>query len=234
MKVVLYARVSTRARIDATGDLDGQTLDPQWVELRRIAAERRWEVVEECSDVMSGGKAKRPGMDRVVELAIAGAVNAVVCVKIDRIARSMTNFCFLIRTLKEANCALIVTGQNIDTSDESPHGVLMQNILMSFAEFERGIIRSRVMAGLEAAKARGAVLGRPSAKMIRGTQAVDIVNAWRVSAGSYAELGRLLGGVSAATAWRQERRMVKAGEIAPVGAPEADSTDRGDGAIDPV
>lgn len=230
MKVVLYARVSTRARTDAAGEVDGQTLDPQWVELRRVAASRGWQVVEECSDVMSGAKAKRPGLSRVVELARSGAVQAVACVKIDRIARSMTNFCFLIRTLKEANCALVVTSQNIDTSDESPHGVLMQNILMSFAEFERGIIRSRVLAGLEAARARGAVLGRPSAKMIRGQQAVDIVRDWRVSAGSYAELGRLLGGVSAATAWRQERRMVKAGEI-----PAAvDSSDHSDDVGEPV
>src|SRR6186713_372302 len=115
MNVALYARVSTRLR---SAEAEGQSLDPQWLELRAAAVARGWTVVEECSDVMSGGKAKRPGLDRVVELAGAGAISAVVCVKIDRIARSLTNFCFLVRELDARGCALICTSQNIDTSDQ--------------------------------------------------------------------------------------------------------------------
>jgi DNA invertase Pin-like site-specific DNA recombinase len=226
MNVALYARVSTKSRPIDGSEPEGQTLDPQWIELRAEAARRGWTVVEECSDVMSGGRASRPGLDRVVALASEGRIAAVSCVKIDRIARSMSNFCVLIRQLKEANCALVVTGQNIDTSQESPHGELMMNMLMCFAQFERGIIRDRVMAGLEAAKAKGKKLGRPSAKLLRGADAVEVVRLWRTESAGYIELGRRLGGVSAATAWRAEKRMIAAGELpAKVVVPGVDLTD---------
>jgi DNA invertase Pin-like site-specific DNA recombinase len=57
--------------------------------------------------------------------------------------------------------ALIVTSQGIDTSNTNPAGKLQLNVLMAVAEFERGIIRERVNAGLKAAKLRGVKLGRP-------------------------------------------------------------------------
>ena len=59
--------------------------------------------------------------------------------------------------------AKVVSGpdQGIDTSNTNPAGKLQLNVLMAVAEFERGIIRERVNAGLKAAKLRGVKLGRP-------------------------------------------------------------------------
>ena len=57
--------------------------------------------------------------------------------------------------------ALICPSQGIDTTAGNPASQLQLNILMAIAEFERGIIRERVTAGLRAAKARGTKLGRP-------------------------------------------------------------------------
>ncbi len=62
---------------------------------------------------------------------------------------------------KNHSVALIVTSQGIDTSNTNPAGKLQLNVLMAVAEFERGIIRERVNAGLKAAKQRGVKLGRP-------------------------------------------------------------------------
>ncbi len=55
---------------------------------------------------------------------------------------------------KNHSVALIVTSQGIDTSNTNPAGKLQLNVLMAAAEFERGIIRERVNAGLKAAKAK--------------------------------------------------------------------------------
>jgi DNA invertase Pin-like site-specific DNA recombinase len=57
---------------------------------------------------------------------------------------------------------LIASSQGIDTSDDNPAGRLQLGVLMAVAEFERGIIKERVNAGLSAAKARGVQLGRPA------------------------------------------------------------------------
>jgi len=57
---------------------------------------------------------------------------------------------------------LVCIGQGIDTSSDSPAGRLQLNVLMAVAEFERGIIKERVNAGLKAARARGVRLGRPA------------------------------------------------------------------------
>ena len=58
--------------------------------------------------------------------------------------------------------ALVIPAQGIDTSASNPASQLQLNILMAVAEFEREIIRERVNSGLRAARARGAILGRPS------------------------------------------------------------------------
>jgi DNA invertase Pin-like site-specific DNA recombinase len=57
---------------------------------------------------------------------------------------------------------LVTSSQGIDTSDDNPAGRLQLGVLMAVAEFERGIIKERVNAGLAAAKARGVQLGRPA------------------------------------------------------------------------
>ncbi len=67
----------------------------------------------------------------------------------------------ILEEMNNHGVALIVTSQGIDTSNTNPAGKLQLNVLMAVAEFERGIIRERVNAGLKAAKQRGVKLGRP-------------------------------------------------------------------------
>ena len=64
--------------------------------------------------------------------------------------------------LNRRRVPLIASSQGIDTSDDNPAGRLQLGVLMAVAEFERGIIKERVNAGLAAAKARGVQLGRPA------------------------------------------------------------------------
>jgi DNA invertase Pin-like site-specific DNA recombinase len=67
----------------------------------------------------------------------------------------------ILEEMNNHGVALIVTSQGIDTSNSNPAGKLQLNVLMAVAEFERGIIRERVNAGLKAAKQRGVKMGRP-------------------------------------------------------------------------
>lgn len=203
MNIVTYLRVST----------EDQSNDSQRLELADHCSRQGWTVVAEFSDVISGGKAARPGLDAMLARCSSG-VDAVVVVKIDRLGRSLLNVTHLIERLRKMKVAVICTSQGIDTRADSPSGNMVMNILASFAEFERAIIRDRTVSGLRAAKARGVSLGRPSRVLPPEGERAGIVQAWADAGrpGGYRGLAARLGGCSVATALKMGRG---------VGAPSA-------------
>jgi DNA invertase Pin-like site-specific DNA recombinase len=92
--------------------------------------------------------------------------DAVACVKLDRLARSVSNLTTLGQELAALGVDLIVIDQQIDTT--TPAGRLLFHVLGSIAEFERDLIRERTCAGIAAARRRGARIGRPRA--LRGSE----------------------------------------------------------------
>jgi DNA invertase Pin-like site-specific DNA recombinase len=90
-----------------------------------------------------------------------GKVDCIVCYKLDRIGRSLVHLALIIDELSRLNVPLICVSQGIDTSSDNPVGRLQLGVLMAVAEFERSLIRERTKAGLVAARARGAKIGRP-------------------------------------------------------------------------
>jgi DNA invertase Pin-like site-specific DNA recombinase len=151
-RVALYFRVST----------DGQTDEPQRIELREYCARRGWEDIREFSDKMSGTKfGARAGLMALGEAVRRHQIDVVVCVKLDRLGRSLTHMAQMIGEFDTHRVALIATSQGIDTSEDNPAGRMQMHVLMAVAEFERALIKERTKAGLVAAKARGSVLGRP-------------------------------------------------------------------------
>lgn len=206
MNLALYARIST----------EGQSLEPQLTELRAAAASRGLRVAHEITDVISGSKASREGLDRLLTMVERREVDAIMAVKIDRIARSLTNFVRICALLTKHRVALIIPGQGIDTSKANPCGEMQMGILAVIAQFERSLIQERTKAGLAVAKASGKVLGRPSLLMPGPSQRPAIVAAWRAATGGrdYDKLASMLGGVSRATAWRVARSC-PAGTAAP-------------------
>lgn len=197
MNVALYTRVST----------DDQTTDPQIRELRQFCADRGHAIVAEFTDTLSGAKAARPGLDAMLAGARAHQFEAVLAVKIDRIARSLVHFSGITGELALLGVALIITSQGIDTSSTNPAARFQVNILAACAEFERDLIRDRVRAGMRAAKARGVALGHVSALMPPLAERKAIVSAWRTETGGkdYDRLAAMLGGVTRSTAWRQAK-----------------------------
>jgi DNA invertase Pin-like site-specific DNA recombinase len=151
-RAALYLRVST----------DGQTVDNQRLALEAVCEQRGWQVVQVYSDNgVSGskGRSQRPGLDALLKDASRGQFNVVVVWALDRLGRSLIDLLDTLNELDAAAVALVLHQQAIDTT--TPAGRMFFQVTGAFAEFERGMIRSRVMAGLERARARGVRLGRP-------------------------------------------------------------------------
>jgi DNA invertase Pin-like site-specific DNA recombinase len=150
MKLALYARVSTA----------DQTTDNQLIELRRYADARGWTIVEEFIDHgISGTKASRPALDRMLVAARRRKIDAVVCWKLDRIGRSTKHLILLLDELQTLGVAFVSLQDAIDAT--TPVGKMAFTMLAAFAEFERSTIVERVRAGLGRARRQGKVLGRP-------------------------------------------------------------------------
>ena len=152
MRAAIYLRVSTGS----------QTTDNQRLELERIAAQRGWEIVGVYEDAgISGakGRDKRPQFDRLLKDATRGRFDIVAAWSVDRLGRSLQDLVAFLSELQGTGRDLYLHQQAIDTS--TPSGRAMFQMLGVFAEFERGMIRERVNAGLARAKAKGVRLGRP-------------------------------------------------------------------------
>jgi DNA invertase Pin-like site-specific DNA recombinase len=163
-QAAIYVRVST----------DKQTIENQLRELRQVAKRRGWEVVHEYQDAgISGAKGReaRPGLDRMLKDAQRRRFDVVMAWAIDRLGRSLIDLLGTIQALETCGVDLYLDQQSIDTT--TPAGRLMFQITGAFAEFERSMIRQRVLAGLKRAVEKGSILGRPkiSAELERRIQA---------------------------------------------------------------
>ena len=148
-KVIVYARVSTKE----------QNVDMQLTDLRQYAKARKLNVVREYIDYASGVKSDRENYKKLFDDVRKRKTDIVLVWRFDRFARSTKE---LINALEEFNnlgVDFISYKENIDTS--TPTGKILFTMISAFAEFERAIIRERVIAGMEKAKDRGVTIGRP-------------------------------------------------------------------------
>ena len=137
-----YARVST----------DEQHLDLQIDALRAAGCDLIF-TDESCS----GADVDRKGLNQA--LAKIGQGDVLVVWKLDRLARSLSYLILMIDQLLLSDAEFCSLQDGIDTT--SPSGKLIFHILGALAEFELELIRERTHAGMNAAKRRGAVFGRP-------------------------------------------------------------------------
>jgi len=105
----------------------------------------------------------REALEKMMGDARRRKFDAVVIVRLDRITRSITNLLKIIEDLQAWGVGLVCVDQPIETN--SATGRLMIYILAALAEFERELIRERVIDGLEKAKRSGKKLGRPRKKV---------------------------------------------------------------------
>ena len=138
-----YARVSTKE----------QNLDGQRDALTAAGVERIF------ADTITGTARARPELDRLLLELRPGDV--VVVTKYDRLARSLKDLLEIVDLIQSKGAGFRSFGEDIDTT--SPAGRLVFHVFASIAQFERERIVERTKEGLEAARRRGRVGGRPPA-----------------------------------------------------------------------
>ena len=147
-RFILYLRVSTYE----------QNTDLQRLELVDYATKRGWKF-EILEDKATGKNANRPALKRLLLLASQRKIDGIAVWRADRLFRSLKEAVVTLSTLTELGVAFYSHKDGIDLS--TSHGRLLANLLFSLAEFEAELVKSRVSAGLHAARARGIRLGRP-------------------------------------------------------------------------
>jgi DNA invertase Pin-like site-specific DNA recombinase len=154
MKVALYGRVSTLDK--------GQDVDLQLRELREYCHRRGFEVTQEYVDKgISGAKESRPQLNRLMSDAKQRTFDCIVVWRLDRFGRSLKHLVTALADLEALGVTFVSLKDGFDLS--TPSGRLMFQIVGAMAEFERNLIRERVRAGMQNAKAKGIRLGRRSA-----------------------------------------------------------------------
>lgn len=148
-RVALYTRVST----------DSQTVENQHIELKAVAERLGWNVVIELADEgISGAKGRdqRPAFDRLMQMVTRKEIDLIACWSVDRLGRSLQNLIGFLGEINERGVDLYLHTQGLDTSTSA--GRAMFSMLSVFAEFERSILRERIMAGLKRSTKKA---GRP-------------------------------------------------------------------------
>ena len=152
-RIAIYARVSTSS----------QSPQNQIDVLTELANRQGYTIIKIYTDNgISGTKltADRPALNELMMDARKRKFDMVLVWSLDRLGRSLKHCLELLQELQELKVDLFFQQQGMDTSTSS--GKLMFSMIGAFAEFERNIIRERVMAGQQRAKANGVKFGRPS------------------------------------------------------------------------
>ena len=151
-RAALYARVSTTDK--------GQDPEVQLVPMRAEAARRGWRVVDEYIDEgFSGAIRNRPALDKLMTKAKTGAYDVVMVWRLDRYARSLSHLVSALDEFSKLGIDFVCVENPIDTT--TPEGRALFGMTAVFAEYERELIRARVIAGVAKAQAEGKHCGRP-------------------------------------------------------------------------
>jgi DNA invertase Pin-like site-specific DNA recombinase len=157
-RAALYLRVST----------DEQTTENQRRELEAVAERSGWDVVEVYEDHgISGakGRDKRPALDKLMKDATRRRFDIVAAWAIDRVGRSVHTVSAIMAELEDLGVGQYYHQQAIDTTTVA--GRAMVQMCTVFAEFESGIMRERIKAGMARAKAES-----PKERKKKGKKAI--------------------------------------------------------------
>lgn len=141
-----YARVSTQ----------DQTLDLQTDALTKAGCEKLF------TDTTSGANTERPGLQEAMNHLRAG--DTLVVWRLDRLGRTLKHLIATISELNDKGIGFKSLQENMDTTTSG--GKLIFHIFGALAEFEREVIKERTNAGLQAARARGRLGGRPKIQVL--------------------------------------------------------------------
>ncbi|MDY3705117.1 recombinase family protein [Vagococcus lutrae] len=153
MAIIGYMRVSTTH----------QKFDSQQTALEQYGVDRIYKEYE------SGTKKNRSELNKALASLEPG--DTFVIFKLDRLARTTKQLLHLLEDFEKREIHFVSIQNHIDTS--TPMGKFFFTVMGAFAEMEAALIRERVVAGLEAARENGKVLGRPT-REVAANKAVEL------------------------------------------------------------
>jgi DNA invertase Pin-like site-specific DNA recombinase len=181
-RAVIYCRVSTA----------DQSCVRQQDELKRFAERAGYEVSGIFMETGSGVRVDRAERRKVMALAQAREIDAILVTELSRWGRSTIDLISTLQELESYRVSLIaMTGMMFDLT--TPHGRMLATVLAGIAEFERDLISERVKSGLAAARARGKVLGRQKGERPKSDRLAPKVLALVAEKRSYRWIARDLG-----------------------------------------
>jgi putative DNA-invertase from lambdoid prophage Rac len=181
-RVALYCRVSTADQSCARQERD----------LAAFAARAGYEVVGTFKETGSGVKLDRAERRRVMALAQARQIDAVLVTELSRWGRSTTDLLATLQELEARRVSVIaLNGMAFDLS--TPHGRMIATVLAGIAAFERELTQERIRSGIAAAKARGKRLGRQPGHRPKSDRLASQVMALVANGRSYRLIGREIG-----------------------------------------
>jgi DNA invertase Pin-like site-specific DNA recombinase len=181
-----YARISQ----------DTQSIDLQIDALTAAGCEKTF------SDTMSGSSNDRPGLKKALEFARSG--DAICVWRLDRLGRSLSHLIALMHDLERRGIGFRSLTEAIDTTTVG--GGLTYNLFSCLAEYEKSVLRERTRAGLQAARQRGRLGGRPRSLTAEKAEAARRL----LEAGTPVRDVATALGVSVPTLYRHRSRWVRA------------------------
>ena len=179
-RAAIYVRCST---------LDQET-GLQENELREFADRRGWEYQVFTDRGQSGTKDSRPALNQLLQQLRRKKFDVVCVWALDRLARSLRQLLTISEECKALGVDLVSLKQNIDTT--LPAGRLTFQVLGAVAEFEREMLRTRVIAGMAQARRSGKHVGRPARRRL-GQAEIEKIRILRSQGKSVRQLARQFG-----------------------------------------
>ena len=171
ISAAIYVRVSTA----------DQHVESQLYDLRELASQRGYQIVQEYRDCgVSGRRARRPGLDALIADARRKKFSVVLVTAFDRVARSVKHFLQLMDEFDDLGVVFVSRRENVDTS--GPMGRLFLTLIGSIAELEGDLIRERVKMGLYRRRLEGLPIGRAPMNLDRAAIVRDRLSGMTLTA----------------------------------------------------
>ena len=162
-RAALYVRVSS-------GE---QNTGAQERALQEYVQRRGWKLHQIYRDQgVSGASSSRPALNELMKACRRGSVDVVVVWKFDRFARSLKQLMSGLEMCRALGIDFVSVTEAVDTS--LPAGELVFQMIGAVAQFERALIAERVKAGIEHARAKGKILGRPPLRKLTTGETRDL------------------------------------------------------------
>lgn len=147
-----YIRVSTDEQQQS-----GLSIEAQQTRIEAYCVANDLELVGGCADSATGKNVERPGLRKIRELARGKVIDAVVVLKLDRLARNTRDTLDLAEEFDKFGVALHSISEKVDT--KSPMGNFFFTMTAAYAQMERELISERTVIALDAKRARGEITG---------------------------------------------------------------------------